>query len=64
MDLGRPLDGGQLRDDVEHAVEGGLLEAGLLEGVHDGAQEELLVARARPDTQDLGEYRFFGGKFK
>ena len=64
MDLGRPLDGGQLCDDVEHAVEGGLLEAGLLEGVHDGAQEELLVARARPDTQDLGEYRFFGGKFK
>ena len=53
--LGCPLDGGQLPDDVEHAVEGRLLETSLLEAVHDGAQQKLLVARARTDTQDLEE---------
>ena len=60
VDLSGPLYGGQLLDDVEHAVEGGLLEARLLEAVDDGAQEELLVARARPDSQDLGEYKCNG----
>ena len=55
MYLGCPLDGGQLPDDVEHALEGRLLEASLLEAMHDGAQEELLVARARTDTQDLDD---------
>ena len=54
MNPGGALDGGQLGDDAEDAVEGRLLEAGLLEAVHDGAQEELLVARARPDAEDLG----------
>ena len=34
--LGRALDGGELCDDAEDAVEGRLLEAGLLEEVHDG----------------------------
>ena len=53
VDLSGPLYGGQLLDDAEHAVEGGLLEARLLEAVHHRPQEELLVPRARPDPQDL-----------
>ena len=53
MYLGGALDGGELCDDAEDAVEGRLLEARLLEAVHHRPQEELLVPRARPDPQDL-----------
>ena len=47
--LAGPLDGGQLPDDVEDAVESRLLEPRLLEAVHHGAQEELLMPRAWTD---------------
>ena len=40
------LDGGELCDDAEDAVEGRLLQASLLEAVHHSPQEELLVPRA------------------
>ena len=46
MYLAGPLDGGQLPDDVEDAVESRLLEPRLLEAVHHGAQEELLMPGA------------------